>query len=66
VPPSSSAPTYGSLLHRRPLEAEIGEPRGYNSVLLDSYGRLADFFVSKSTTEENYLFECLVFGFSSN
>ena len=30
-----------------PLENEISEGRGYNSVLLDSYGRLADFDVLK-------------------
>ena len=36
------------------LETAIGEARGYNSVLLDSYGRLADFVVSESTAEENY------------
>ena len=36
------------------LETAIGEARGYNSVLSDSYGRLADFVVSESTAEENY------------
>ena len=36
------------------LETAIGEARGYNLVLSDSYGRLADFVVSESTAEENY------------
>jgi len=47
-------PRVGHIFVDHPLEIIIGEARECSSVLLESYGRLADFVVSKLIAEEIY------------